>query len=550
MTKYFEFYISSIVIASLCFISTAFRPPKYNGALPLDDLKILSQTLNNDSPTQPILPIDYSKLRVNENAPLRRAFDGASAGATSNLVPTLNLLANQLSFSGLMAARGPTLQDGDILASLGYGYSDMLGTVPNDPNTTRFPIASNTKLMTSTLIFILQEQGHLNISDNIADHLTTEDFRRWGLPSMTKFCMTLPSDPSKACQVITFEMLMGMTAGIVGSTYQIISTFVPMYVNISMMFGLLYPMMSLSFVPGTDYHYSNQNYYLLGYFIEKYTGMELGAAYKKYIFDPLCMKDSYFDRLNGLFQFDPLRTESGFRYFLYDQPTNTLNGQLGTGKCQNDLDLGTAQGAGGVVSTLKDEAILYYCLFDMQYGDDTPNPHCPFNSSLASPMTTNAFNILSMASRKKILAPYAYQGDSPQFGTVYYSMGLLVTNNTGPYSSDLDAGIVVRGPPISGPSVGSATVVYPNYIQYTGALLCVNTANLLSYTDRVTGSIRFFTQSFEAHRSMATPNPNSIANGQSNQQVSFYSLPSDMFAAYDATQVAVFIAQQINGNIW
>lgn len=47
------------------------------------------------------------------------------------------------------------------------------------------------------------------------------------------------------------------------------------------------------FDPGTDWSYSNTNYYLLGLIIERVTGMTLADAYRSYIYEPLELKKTW-----------------------------------------------------------------------------------------------------------------------------------------------------------------------------------------------------------------------------------------------------------------
>ncbi len=47
------------------------------------------------------------------------------------------------------------------------------------------------------------------------------------------------------------------------------------------------------FAPGGGFHYSDTNYQLLGLIIQRITGLELHEAYRRFIFHPLGMKNSY-----------------------------------------------------------------------------------------------------------------------------------------------------------------------------------------------------------------------------------------------------------------
>jgi len=52
--------------------------------------------------------------------------------------------------------------------------------------------------------------------------------------------------------------------------------------------------LSLEFNPNEKYEYSNSGYVLLGYIIEKLSGMSYGDFIQKNIFDKLAMKNSYY----------------------------------------------------------------------------------------------------------------------------------------------------------------------------------------------------------------------------------------------------------------
>lgn len=48
-----------------------------------------------------------------------------------------------------------------------------------------------------------------------------------------------------------------------------------------------------SFEPGTDWAYSNTNYYLLGVVIERVTGLTLAEAYRSFIYEPLGLESTW-----------------------------------------------------------------------------------------------------------------------------------------------------------------------------------------------------------------------------------------------------------------
>ena len=50
----------------------------------------------------------------------------------------------------------------------------------------------------------------------------------------------------------------------------------------------------MDFPPGKGWNYCNSNYYLLGYIIQKVTGMEYDKAIEEFILKPLQMTNSGF----------------------------------------------------------------------------------------------------------------------------------------------------------------------------------------------------------------------------------------------------------------
>src|SRR5205085_6176584 len=56
------------------------------------------------------------------------------------------------------------------LLKKGYGYAHYEFEIPNN-HTTKFPIASNTKLITAIAIMILQEQNVLNVHNPLSNYI-------------------------------------------------------------------------------------------------------------------------------------------------------------------------------------------------------------------------------------------------------------------------------------------------------------------------------------------------------------------------------------------
>jgi CubicO group peptidase (beta-lactamase class C family) len=157
-----------------------------------------------------------------------------------------------------------------ILLEKGYGFKNFRDSTLNDSSTI-FQIASVTKQFTSTLILKLVELEKLALTDNLS-----------------KYYPDFPKGES-----ISIENLLTHTSGIFDWTYSI--NFSP--TNEQTLLGFL-KTKTLNFSPGTNWSYSNSNYSLLGYIIQKVSGMTYENAVRKYIFIPLQMTHSGFDFKN------------------------------------------------------------------------------------------------------------------------------------------------------------------------------------------------------------------------------------------------------------
>jgi CubicO group peptidase (beta-lactamase class C family) len=190
--------------------------------------------------------------------------DGLEAKVDAYINPLLEMKA----FNGsiLIAKKG------QVLLSKGYGMANYELDVPNTPQT-KFHIASISKSFTATAILLLQERGLLNVSDKLAKYI--------------------PDYPNG--DKITIHHLLTHTSGIPD-----INQF-PDYNNKSK-----FPQTPASLIerfkqsplnaqPGERYGYSNSNYNLLAFIIEKVSGKGFGDFLRENIFDRLGMKDTAHD---------------------------------------------------------------------------------------------------------------------------------------------------------------------------------------------------------------------------------------------------------------
>ncbi len=143
-----------------------------------------------------------------------------------------------------------------------------------------FEIASNTKQFTATAVLLLTEQGKVSLQDPI-----------------TRFIPDYPTGGN----TITIEHLLTHTSGIpdylssedfdqsVWRRDHTPSEFIDLFID-----------EELDFEPGTEYRYSNSGYYLLGYIIEKASGMSYQEYLEKSIFEPAEMENTYYNDYNRI----------------------------------------------------------------------------------------------------------------------------------------------------------------------------------------------------------------------------------------------------------
>jgi len=159
-------------------------------------------------------------------------------------------------------------QHGRILLQKGYGIKNAAGNSMNDANT-MFQIASVTKQFTAAVILKLVEQKKMALTDRLS-----------------KYYSGFSNGDS-----ITIEHLLTHTSGLHSFTETDSSISETDEQRMVPYLKTLKP----DFVPGTSWHYSNTGYVMLGFIIQKVSGMSYWKAVRTYIFNPLQMNNSGFD---------------------------------------------------------------------------------------------------------------------------------------------------------------------------------------------------------------------------------------------------------------
>ena len=164
-------------------------------------------------------------------------------------------------------------QKGKIIYQKGFGYRNAEQKIPNDVNSI-FQIGSITKQFTAAVIMELQQEGKLSVKDKLSKYFP-------GFANGDK---------------ITIENLLNHTSGVHSYTDDtvVMKNDVTKHYSREQMLKL-FTSYSPDFEPGTDWHYSNSGYSLLGYIIEKVEKKPYEKAVRERIFRPLSMTNSGFD---------------------------------------------------------------------------------------------------------------------------------------------------------------------------------------------------------------------------------------------------------------
>ena len=193
------------------------------------------------------------------------------------------------------------IKDNQLVQYKGYGYADVATKKPMK-NDAIFRIMSQTKAITSIGIMILYEQGKLLLDEPIS-HFIPEFKNQTVLTSFNEADSSYTTVPAKG--EITFRHLLTHTSGLdytdIGSTkLQAVYTknHIPSglgYFNENLLERMkVLGKLPLNFEPGSKFQYGLSSD-LLGCLIEVISGMSLDAFLTKNIFEPLGMKDTYFN---------------------------------------------------------------------------------------------------------------------------------------------------------------------------------------------------------------------------------------------------------------
>ena len=184
----------------------------------------------------------------------------------------LNAIGDSLVNTGQILGLSVAIMEGsDTIFNKGFGYTDVRKTDPVT-NETRFKIASISKLIGSTLIMKLAEEGKLSLDQNLLE--------------------LLPDYPNREqAQEITLRHMLSNTSGLEDYAVEIDSAYVNTGVDPSKedIYNFL-KNRDLNFKPGSNYSYCNTGFYLMGLIVERITGKSFQTEINRVINAPTGME--------------------------------------------------------------------------------------------------------------------------------------------------------------------------------------------------------------------------------------------------------------------
>ncbi len=242
--------------------------------------------------------------------PFALPFRALGLAAALSAAPSAQDVSAQLG-AYLTAAHEAGRFDGTVVVADGgavvyegsVGEADRSWGIPNAPDT-RFRIASLTKQFTAALVLKLVEAGDLDLDAPIT--------------------RTLPDYPAAQGDRVTIHHLLSQTSGI--PEHLGLPGFDDMkrrpYAPDS--FLAVFSGLPLDFEPGSEFAYSNSNYYLLGVIVEHVTGQPYPAALRERLLGPLGLDDTGYD--DGATVIDRMaqgyaRVGAGYQHATYFDPS-------------------------------------------------------------------------------------------------------------------------------------------------------------------------------------------------------------------------------------
>ncbi len=191
------------------------------------------------------------------------------------VIPELEPEIQRAMLAGNIPSASIALISGDkVIWTNAYGYSNLWARTPATPNTV-YLIGSTFKAMSTVALLQLMEQGKFKLDDRVSDYLT--DFKIQG------------EDPQHP---VTFRHLLTHTSGLPGDFggFPVWGDTVP-----PSMEDYLRKSLKVTKPPMTSVTYSNMAYTLIGYLVQKFSGVPYKQYIQEHVFTPLEMTNTAFE---------------------------------------------------------------------------------------------------------------------------------------------------------------------------------------------------------------------------------------------------------------
>ena len=291
------------------------------------------------------------------------------------------------------------VKDGDVVYSKTFGLADVEASI-SAYNQTVYQLGSVTKTFVGLVLSNLIEKGKISLSDPLSEFFPDSlDFPKGPtgegitVQHIATHSAGFPRYPANLERVDP-EPILGFSKEDLYKGIELVKT---------------------ETGPGTDYHYSNFGYGVLGIAMENATKMSLNELMSTYIFDPLGMKHTVL-QLN-----DKIRKKLATPYLEVDPYKKTQPWQMGS-----------LSGAGNVFSTLDDmNALMLFLLEQNEVNKIQQQSYLPINDSWSYGL--GCFVIASQKQKTKIIY---HGGDVDGYAsslTLYpeYDLGFTILTNYG-----------------------------------------------------------------------------------------------------------------------
>lgn len=259
-------------------------------------------------------------LFAQTKAPVLEDDNPASAGMSEERLQRIDKTINEyVANKWLPGACALIVRNGKVVYHKGLGYDDITKKTPMKKNAI-FRIASQTKAITSVAVMMLYEEGKFLLDDPISKYIP-EFANPRVFEKLNSDDSTYTTVPAK--REVTIRDLLTHTSGIdyagigtktgkaiygkadipsgIGTSNRLLATEIKKLGKLPLLHQ-----------PGEKFTYG-LNTDVLGYLVEVVSGMSLDAFFKKRIFEPLGMNDTYFylpknkyERLSTLYTVDSL----------------------------------------------------------------------------------------------------------------------------------------------------------------------------------------------------------------------------------------------------